>query len=59
MAKKLADREVECETCHKKIIRKNGIGLMVGEKVLPFFCCSYDCLSIYVSELCQHEEIEE
>lgn len=59
MAKKMEEREVECETCEKKILRKEGIGIIVNNKIFPFFCCSYDCLSVYVGELCQHEELPE
>jgi len=56
MALKLKDREVECETCKKKIKRKGGIAMIVNDKILPFFCCSWDCLSIYVNEVASHED---
>lgn len=56
MAHKLKDREVECETCQKKIKRKEGITMIVNDEILPFFCCSWNCLLEYVMEVCQHEE---
>lgn len=42
---------IECEFCHKKVKKKGSIGLVVGNTILPFRVCSYDCLTMYSKEL--------
>ena len=55
----MVNHKTTCEECGKEIKRKSAIGLMVGGKVLPFFCCTYECLGLYVDKLddCEDDEV--
>ena len=47
---------MECEECNKKLKRKEGIEIVINGKKIPFIVCSWECLSLYASEVSSHEE---
>jgi hypothetical protein len=45
------NRKITCEECQKEIKRKESLGIHINGKIQPFYCCSYECLGLYINKL--------